>query len=88
MLSRGVSNMTNEFKSVRKHSRETIKKMSNSHKGRYIGKTWEQRYGIEKAKLMKIKLSNSLKGKSKSEEHRQELIFEKAYELKVKKVRK
>ncbi len=61
----------------KKHTLETKEKMSKAHKGRYSGKSWEDRYGEKQAKEMKGKLSKRKKGKKfynigqfkKGEEH-------------------
>jgi len=48
-------------------SEETRKKMSESHKGKVgvnKGKTWEEMYGVEKAKEMRKQLAKKSKGKN------------------------
>ncbi len=46
----------------KRHTTKTKEKMSQAHSGKYIGKSWGERYGKEKAKLMKRKLSKNKKG--------------------------
>ncbi len=50
----------------KKCSKEQREKISEAHRGRYIGKSWDERYGKDKSVLMRVKLSNSLKGKRNS----------------------
>jgi len=63
----------------RKHTDEAKKKISDSHKGKsyikgkYLGKKWEERYGEEKARDMKLKLSNYSKSRTMSEATRKKM---------------
>jgi group I intron endonuclease len=45
-------------------SKESNEKRSKAHKGRYINKSYEERYGIEIAERMKANLSKSLSGEN------------------------
>ena len=46
------------------HTEETKIKIKNAHKGRYVNKTWKERYGEEIAKQMKLSLIKSLSGEN------------------------
>jgi len=59
-LKRSILNLGNDFHKGKKHSEETKKFMSE----KFINKTYEDRYGIEKSNEIKNKMSENRKGEN------------------------